>query len=61
MAKVHITCGIEGCTASWDVNPAAMKKTLEQHRKVAHPGWKAPEPKLGDPYRMNFAQRGRQL
>ena len=61
MAKVHVKCGVDGCTAAWDLNAAQIKKTLADHRKVAHPGWTPPEKKLGDPYRLNFPQRGRQL
>ena len=61
MANVHIICGIEGCEVSWDVKPAAMKKTLEQHRRVAHPGWTPPEKKLGEPYRLDYGGRARQF
>jgi hypothetical protein len=61
MANVHVKCGIDGCDAEWDLKPAAMKKTLDEHRKVAHPGWTPPEKKLGEPYRLNYFQRGRQL
>jgi hypothetical protein len=61
MAKVHVTCGVDGCDASWDVNAAAMKKTLADHRRVAHPGWTPPEKKPGEAYRLDYSQRGRQL
>lgn len=61
MAEVHITCGIDGCEESWDVKPAAMKKTLEEHRKRVHPGWAPPEAKPMDPYRLDYNRRGRQF
>jgi hypothetical protein len=61
MADVNITCGIDGCEASWDVKPGAMKKTLEEHRRVAHPGWAPPAAKPMDAYRLDYFRRGRQF
>ena len=61
MATVNITCGIDGCEASWDVKPAAMKKTLEAHRRTDHAGWEPPQAKPMDVYRLDFSRRGRQL
>ncbi len=61
MAEIHIICGTDGCEESWDVKPAAMKKTLEAHRRIAHPGWTPPQAKPMDPYRLDFSRRGRQL
>jgi hypothetical protein len=61
MANVNITCGIDGCEASWSVKPAAMKKTLEEHRRTTHPGWEPPQAKPMDMYRLDYSRRGRQL
>jgi hypothetical protein len=61
MAEIHLICGADGCEESWDVKPAAMKKTLEEHRRLVHPGWTAPETKPMDAYRLDFSRRGRQL
>jgi len=60
MADVNITCGVDGCDASWSVKPATMKKTLADHRKIAHPGWEPPEAKRMDAYRLDYFSRGRQ-
>jgi hypothetical protein len=61
MADVNVICGIEGCDASWSVKPAAMKKALDEHRRVAHPGWEQPAAKPMDAYRLDYFRRGRQL
>jgi hypothetical protein len=61
MAEIHVICGTDGCEESWDVKPAAMKKTLDAHRRIAHPGWTPPEAKAPDLYRLDFSRRGRQL
>jgi hypothetical protein len=61
MADIHMICGVEGCEQSWDLKPAAMKKTLDDHRRIAHPGWTPPQAKPMDVYRLDFSRRGRQL
>jgi hypothetical protein len=61
MAKVQVTCGIEACDATWSLAPAAMKKTLQEHRERVHPGWLPPEKKAMTPYRLDYSGRGRQF
>lgn len=61
MANVQLTCGIEGCDASWTVAPSKMKKTLQEHRALVHPGWVPPEPKPMTPYRLDYSGRARKF
>lgn len=62
MAAVQLKCGIEGCGASWTVASAKqMKKSMDDHRRDAHPDWVDPEPKPMTPYRLDYSGRGRQF
>lgn len=61
MARVQMTCGIDGCAATWTVSPGAMKETLQVHRSLVHPDWVRPELKPMTPYRLDYSGRGRQF
>ena len=62
MAPVQLSCEIDGCVSTWSVaSPRLMKKSMDDHRAEFHPGWVKPEPKPADPYKLDFAGRGRQL
>ena len=61
MAQVQMTCGIDGCTATWSVAPSQMKKSVEEHRRRFHPGWTPPPPKPMNPYRLDYSRRARQF
>lgn len=61
MAKVLLTCGIDGCRETWSVAPALMKKTMAEHRRVAHPGWVEPDLKPMTPYRLDYSGRARRF
>jgi hypothetical protein len=62
MAEVRLSCEIDGCSETWNVaSPKLMKKSMDAHRAEFHPNWVKPDPKPMDPYRMDFASRGRRL
>jgi hypothetical protein len=62
MAAIQLSCEIDGCTETWSVASARlMKKSMEDHRKRAHPNWTQPEPKPMTPYRLDYSSRARQF
>jgi len=62
MAAVQLSCGIDGCGASWTVaSPKLMKKSMEEHRRQVHPDWVKPDPKPMSPYRLDYSSRARQF
>jgi hypothetical protein len=62
MAAVQLTCEIDGCTASWNVASAKlMKKSMDDHRAEAHPGWVKPDARPMTPYRLDYSGRARKF
>jgi hypothetical protein len=62
MAPVQLSCGIEGCDASWSVaSPKLMKKSMDDHRAEHHPGWVKPDAATAIPYRLDYSGRGRRI
>jgi len=62
MAAVQLKCQINGCGATWSVaSPKLMKKSMDDHRKQAHPDWVKPDPTPMSPYRLDYSRRGRQF
>jgi hypothetical protein len=38
-----------------------MKKSMDDHRRQAHPDWVKPASKAMTPYRLDYSSRGRQF
>jgi hypothetical protein len=54
MAEVQLGCAIDGCAETWTVaSPKLMKKSMDDHRKVFHPGWVKPEPRQATAQRLD--------
>ena len=62
MAAVQLSCGIDGCAATWSVaSPKLMKKSMDDHRRDVHPGWLKPDAKPMSPYRLDYSGRARKF
>jgi hypothetical protein len=62
MAAVQLKCAIDGCDAVWSVaSPKQMKKSMDDHRAKAHPGWVKPDAKPMNAYRLDYSSRARKF
>jgi hypothetical protein len=63
MAAVQLSCAIDGCDSTWSVASAKhMKKSMDEHRAEAHPGWVKPEPTTAmTAYALQYTSRARQF
>jgi hypothetical protein len=62
MAAIQLKCDIDGCGETWTVASAKqMKKSMDDHRRAAHPDWVKPDAQPMNAYRLDYSGRARQF